>query len=74
MQIRRLADMLPGGLHHEYGFSCECGCGRPCDVQPPRRASFTLALWGTFSPAMRAAPEPVQRGPFRRLLDVDPAA
>jgi hypothetical protein len=27
MQIRRLADMLPGGLEHEYGFSCECGCG-----------------------------------------------
>jgi hypothetical protein len=27
MQIRRLAGMLPGGLHHEYGFSCECGCG-----------------------------------------------
>jgi len=26
MQIRRLADMLPGGLEHEYGFSCECGC------------------------------------------------
>jgi hypothetical protein len=27
MQIRRLAEMLPGGLEHEYGFSCECGCG-----------------------------------------------
>ena len=27
MQIRRLADMLPGGLEHVYGFSCECGCG-----------------------------------------------
>jgi hypothetical protein len=27
MQIRRIADMLPGGLEHEYGFSCECGCG-----------------------------------------------
>ncbi len=27
MQIRRLADMLPGGLEHIYGFSCECGCG-----------------------------------------------
>jgi hypothetical protein len=26
MQIRRLAGMLPGGLEHEYGFSCECGC------------------------------------------------
>jgi hypothetical protein len=26
-QIRRLAEMLPGGLEHEYGFSCECGCG-----------------------------------------------
>jgi hypothetical protein len=28
MQIRRLADMLPGGLEHVYGFSCECGCGQ----------------------------------------------
>jgi hypothetical protein len=27
MQIRRLADMLPGGPEHKYGFSCECGCG-----------------------------------------------
>ena len=27
IQIRRLADMLPGGLGHVYGFSCECGCG-----------------------------------------------
>lgn len=27
MQIRRLAGMLPGGLEHEYGFACECGCG-----------------------------------------------
>ena len=27
-QIRRLADMLPGGLDHLYGFSCECGCGK----------------------------------------------
>jgi hypothetical protein len=27
MQICRLAEMLPGGLEHEYGFSCECGCG-----------------------------------------------
>ena len=27
MQIRRLAEMLPGGLEHVYGFSCECGCG-----------------------------------------------
>jgi hypothetical protein len=26
-QIRRVAEMLPGGLEHEYGFSCECGCG-----------------------------------------------
>ena len=26
-QIRRLAEMLPGGLEHVYGFSCECGCG-----------------------------------------------
>jgi hypothetical protein len=26
MQIRRLAEMLPGGLEHLYGFSCECGC------------------------------------------------
>jgi hypothetical protein len=24
--IRRLASMLPGGLDHEYGFACECGC------------------------------------------------
>jgi len=30
MQIRRLADMLPGGLEHVYGFSCECGCGETC--------------------------------------------
>jgi hypothetical protein len=30
MQIRRLADMLPGGLEHIYGFSCECGCGETC--------------------------------------------
>jgi hypothetical protein len=28
MQIRRLAELLPGGLEHEYGFSCECGCGQ----------------------------------------------
>jgi hypothetical protein len=27
MQICRLAGMLPGGLEHEYGFACECGCG-----------------------------------------------
>jgi hypothetical protein len=27
VQIRRLAEMLPGGLEHLYGFSCECGCG-----------------------------------------------
>jgi hypothetical protein len=27
MQIRLLADMLPGGVEHVYGFSCECGCG-----------------------------------------------
>jgi hypothetical protein len=27
MQIARLADMLPGGHEHAYGFSCECGCG-----------------------------------------------
>jgi hypothetical protein len=27
IQIRRVADMLPGGLEQEYGFSCECGCG-----------------------------------------------
>jgi hypothetical protein len=27
VQIRRVAEMLPGGLEHEYGFSCECGCG-----------------------------------------------
>ena len=28
VQIRRIADMLPGGLEHVYGFSCECGCGQ----------------------------------------------
>lgn len=27
MQIRRLAELLPGGLEHVYGFTCECGCG-----------------------------------------------
>ena len=27
VQIRRVAEMLPGGLEQEYGFSCECGCG-----------------------------------------------
>lgn len=27
LQIRRLAELLPGGLEHAYGFSCECGCG-----------------------------------------------
>ncbi len=27
VQIRRVAEMLPGGLEHEYGFTCECGCG-----------------------------------------------
>jgi hypothetical protein len=27
MQIRRLGGMLNGGLEHEYGFTCECGCG-----------------------------------------------
>ena len=26
MQIRVLADMLPGGVEYVYGFSCECGC------------------------------------------------
>ena len=30
MQIRRLVDMLPGGLEHVYGFSCECGCDEIC--------------------------------------------
>ena len=32
MQIRRLADMLPGGLEHLYGFSCECGCGETLEL------------------------------------------
>ena len=27
MQIRRVAALLPGALEHEFGFSCECGCG-----------------------------------------------
>ena len=27
MQILRIAGMLQGGLAHEYGFNCECGCG-----------------------------------------------
>jgi len=26
-QIVRVAGMLPGGTEHEYGFTCECGCG-----------------------------------------------
>jgi hypothetical protein len=26
-QIVRVAEMLPGRTEHEYGFSCECGCG-----------------------------------------------
>ena len=31
-QIRQLAKLLPGGIDHRYGFSCECGCGEtvPC--------------------------------------------
>jgi len=32
MQIRRLAEMLPGGREHVYGFSCECGCGETLQV------------------------------------------
>lgn len=28
VQILRLAALLPGGAEHEYGFSCECGCGQ----------------------------------------------
>jgi hypothetical protein len=26
--------MLPGGLEHEYGFACECGCDEivPCSA------------------------------------------
>lgn len=27
VQIRRIAELVPGGLEHEYAFSCECGCG-----------------------------------------------
>jgi hypothetical protein len=34
IQIRRLAEMLPGGLEHEYGFSCECGCGETVSLSP----------------------------------------
>jgi hypothetical protein len=26
-QIVRVAEMLPAGTEHEYGFTCECGCG-----------------------------------------------
>jgi hypothetical protein len=25
-QIVCVAEMLPGGTEHEYGFTCECGC------------------------------------------------
>jgi hypothetical protein len=25
-QIVRVAEMLPAGTEHEYGFACECGC------------------------------------------------
>ena len=35
MQIRRLAEMLPGGLEHEYGFSCECGCNEIVRLSAP---------------------------------------
>jgi hypothetical protein len=27
-QIVRVAEMLPGATEHEYGFTCECGCGK----------------------------------------------
>jgi hypothetical protein len=43
VQIRRIAEMLPGGLEHEYGFTCECGCGEivrlsGTDLDPERGA------------------------------------
>jgi hypothetical protein len=34
MQIVRLAGLLPGGLEHAYGFSCECGCGEIVSITP----------------------------------------
>jgi hypothetical protein len=37
VQIRRLAEMLPGGAEHEYGFTCECGCG---EIVPISAAEF----------------------------------
>jgi hypothetical protein len=37
VQIRRLADLLPGGVEHEYGFTCECGCD---EIVPISAAQF----------------------------------
>jgi hypothetical protein len=45
VQIRRVAEMLPGGLEHEYGFSCECGCGeivRLCAADLERKSGAWL--------------------------------
>jgi hypothetical protein len=41
MQICRVAELLPGGLAHEYAFGCECGCG-----QIVRRSAAEYGLYG----------------------------
>ena len=28
LELRRLADKLPTGPDHLFGFNCECGCGQ----------------------------------------------
>jgi len=40
MQILRIAGMLNGGLTHEYGFTCQCGCGEMVQLSV---ADFKLA-------------------------------
>jgi hypothetical protein len=68
MQIRRLADMLPGGLEHVYGFSCECGCGGTLQLSAAefdQRSSARLdghgddeteAVQGSFPNSMSSSP------------------
>jgi hypothetical protein len=33
-QIARVAELLPAGTEHEYGFTCECGCDETITLRP----------------------------------------
>jgi hypothetical protein len=63
MQIRRLAEMLPGGREHVYGFSCECGCGETLQVSA---ADFDLegGAWLDGHWDGQAASSPSSGDPF----------